>query len=146
MKISTKGHYGIRFLLDLASQKDEGFVSINEIAKRQELSEKYLWQIIAPLKSRGLLQVARGVTGGYKLARPPETISVRELVEALEGRIIFRERDKNSEQTEKPVHRVANELWSSLEKVVAASMQEISLRHLLDKQKALETAPADYVI
>jgi Rrf2 family protein len=146
MKISTKGHYGLRFILDLAAQGSTEFISTSDIAKRQDISEKYLWQVVAPLKARGFLQIARGVMGGYRLARPASGITVRELVEALEGKIAFAEPTRSDSQTKDPTRRVARELWNSLASDLVASMNAVTLQDLVDKQKALKGSPLDYVI
>lgn len=85
MWLSTKGRYGLKAIMDVALYSDEGPVSIHSIAERQGISERYLEQIIARLKKSGLVTSARGVGGGYQLARSPEGISVGEVLLALEG-------------------------------------------------------------
>jgi len=87
MKISTKSRYGIRALYDLALHQGEGPVQLHDIARRQKLSEKYLEQLMARLKSKGLLKSVRGPRGGYLLSRPPDKIRVIEIFEILEGPI-----------------------------------------------------------
>jgi len=71
MKMSTKGRYGVRLMLDLALHNGEGPVLLKDIARRQGISEKYLWNLINPLKTVGLVQSIRGARGGYKLAKKP---------------------------------------------------------------------------
>lgn len=71
MKISTKGRYALRLLLDIAQNQQDGFVSLKEIAERQEVSKKYLEQIIPLLSRAELLQTSRGYQGGYRLCRAP---------------------------------------------------------------------------
>ena len=86
MRLSTRGRYGTRLMVDLAQHYADGPISLAEIAKRQDLSAKYLEQLIILLKGAGLIQSVRGRRGGYMLARRPEEISVGEIVETLEGK------------------------------------------------------------
>lgn len=85
MKISTKGRYGTRAMIDIAENYGSGPVSLRQLTERQCLSLKYMEQIIPLLKSSGLIRSARGARGGYVLARKPSEISLRDIVEALEG-------------------------------------------------------------
>ena len=85
MKISTKGRYGLRAFIDLARYSEEGPVSINSIAQRQNLSEGYLEQLMAKLKKAGLVKSLRGSGGGYILARDASEVSVGDVLRALEG-------------------------------------------------------------
>ena len=85
MKISTKGRYALRLLLDIAQNQQDGFVSLKEIAERQEVSKKYLEQIIPLLSRAELLQTSRGYQGGYRLCRAPEDYTVYEILSMAEG-------------------------------------------------------------
>ena len=85
MKLSTKGRYGVRLMFDLALHYGEGTVSLKDVAKRQGISEKYLWHLIPPLKNAGLINSTRGSQGGYVLAKPPHLISLKEILLVLEG-------------------------------------------------------------
>ena len=85
MKLSTKGRYGLRALIDLAQHGGEGPVSITSIAERQEISERYLEQLMSKLKKAGIIQSIRGAQGGYVLAKELEEVSVGEGLRALEG-------------------------------------------------------------
>lgn len=85
MKISTKGRYALKIMTDLAMSKTENFVSLKEISARQEISNKYLEQIIAMLNKAGYLQTARGNNGGYKLAKLPKEYKIGDILRATEG-------------------------------------------------------------
>ncbi len=85
MKISSKGRYGLRALIDLASSDEENCTKLKNIAKRQGISEYYLEQIIAPLKKAGIVKSIRGFQGGYILNKPPAEISVGDILRVLEG-------------------------------------------------------------
>ena len=87
MKLSTKGRYGLRAVIDMAEQGDSEVVSLASIAARQGLSERYLEQIIRLLKKDGLVSSERGATGGYKLTRPASQISVGDILRTLEGNL-----------------------------------------------------------
>ena len=85
MKLSTKGRYGLRALIDLARYSEVEPVSINSIAARQNISERYLEQLVALLRKAGLVKSIRGATGGYILAKDAAEISVGDILRALEG-------------------------------------------------------------
>lgn len=87
MKLSTKGRYGLRALIDLALYSEEEAVSIQSIANRQNISVSYLEQLVRKLKKEGLVTSVRGAQGGYKLAKPAEKISVGDVLRAMEGSI-----------------------------------------------------------
>lgn len=85
MKISTKGRYALRVMIDLALQEKGKFVSLKDIAKREQISMKYLEQIVAMLNKVGFLETARGNNGGYRLAKSPENYVVGDILRATEG-------------------------------------------------------------
>lgn len=87
MLISTKGRYALRLMLDLAEHDENQFISLNEIAERQEFSEKYTESIMKNLVKEGLVKSYRGKTGGYRLARHASEIKVPEIISAAEGPI-----------------------------------------------------------
>ena len=85
MKISTKGRYALRLMVDIAQHVDDGPVSLRDAARRQQLSDKYLEQIVTPLTRAGLVRSVRGAGGGYLLTRRPEEYSVGDILRPLEG-------------------------------------------------------------
>ena len=85
MKISTKGRYALRVMIDLALNSNGKYISLKDIAERQEISNKYLEQIISLLNKAGYLETARGNTGGYKLAKEPKEYTVGNILRATEG-------------------------------------------------------------
>ena len=86
MKVSTRGRYGLRAMVDLAmAGSDDKCISLKSVAERQGISEHYLEQLILPLKKAGIVSSMRGAQGGYKLARAAEAITVGEILRALEG-------------------------------------------------------------
>ncbi len=85
MQLSTRSRYGTRLMLDMAQHYNDGPIHLSDIAKRQDLSVKYLEQIIIPLKKAGYIESLRGPQGGHILAKPPEEITVKEIVGLLGG-------------------------------------------------------------
>lgn len=87
LKISTKGQYGLTVMMDLADNYGKGPISLKSIAKRHNLSEHYLEQLVAPLRNAGLINSVRGAYGGYKLNKAPEQITAGDIIRVLEGPI-----------------------------------------------------------
>lgn len=85
MKISTKGRYALRVMIDLATNNNGNYITIKEIAKRQEITNKYLEQIVALLNKAGLIESARGNSGGYRLVKAPKEYIVGDILRATEG-------------------------------------------------------------
>ena len=85
MKISTKGRYALRMMLDLAAHQGDGYVALKDIAQRQEISKKYLEQIVPMLGKSDILRTTRGYQGGYRLARDPHDYTVGEILRLTEG-------------------------------------------------------------
>lgn len=85
MKISTRGRYSLRMMIDLAQHYNEGFISLKDISARQNISKKYLEQIVPFLNRNNLLNANKGHMGGYQLAKHPSKITAREILESAEG-------------------------------------------------------------
>lgn len=85
MKISTRGRYGLKAMVDLAANSTENCITLKSIASRQGLSENYLEQLITPIKRAGFVKSTRGAQGGYKLSKDPTEISVGDILKVLEG-------------------------------------------------------------
>ena len=85
MKISTKGRYALRMLIDLASNHEDGYISLKDIAERQDISKKYLEQIVPMLNKSGILRTNRGNKGGYMLSGTADEIAVGDVLRATEG-------------------------------------------------------------
>ena len=85
MRISTKGRYALRLMLDLAEHQGDGCVSLKDVAQRQDISKKYLEQIVPTLSRAGFLLTNRGYQGGYRLARAPQDYTVGEILRLTEG-------------------------------------------------------------
>ena len=88
MKVSTKGRYALRFLLDLAEHKNEGFIALKEIAERQNISKLYLEQIVSIINSSNILRSNRGKQGGYMLSKEPDQYTVGQILRITEGNLM----------------------------------------------------------
>jgi len=136
MKLSTKGRYGVRLMIDLAAHYGEGPVLLREIAKREEISEKYLSNLVNPLKAMGLVEATRGVHGGYVLGKAPTEITMKEIIEVLEGPLCL------VDCVEKPVacNRVpfciARDLWSEAAEGMSRIFRKYTLADMAVRQKA----------
>ncbi len=146
MKVTTKGRYGLRILLDVALNQDKGAVGLGDIAKRQAISRKYLWQVINPLKVAGLLTVTRGTRGGYVLARPPDAISLWDVVTILEGPVSVTDCVATPETCPRSLTCIARAAWSEVDFKLAKALRGITLKQLIRKYQDSRPATADYVI
>ena len=134
MKISTKGRYALRMLLDLATNDKGGYTALRDVAERQNISKKYLEQIVPVLHKAEILQTTRGFQGGYKLARDPEEITVGEVLRLTEGNLapfVCLETEKNT--CKRAGECVTLHIWEGLQKVIAEYLDNITLRDMMDK-------------
>ena len=145
MRISTRGRYALRMLLDLAENQRDGYVALKDVAQRQEVSKKYLEQIIPNLNRAGLLQTSRGFQGGYRLALIPGKCRVGDVLRATEGGV---SPVPCLEQKPNACSRSADcatlFLWEGLEKTVNDYLDSVTLQDILDHKT--RSAGDDYVI
>jgi Rrf2 family protein len=139
MKISTKGRYGLRVLLDIAAHQDHGPVILRDIAKRQDISEKYLWQVINPMKGAGFVTAARGSKGGYTLAKGAEEITLLDVVTVLEGPVCVVDCVDDPAGCERSMACVSRDVWKRVEDSIRATMAGITLKELVRNQKDQES-------
>lgn len=145
MKISTKGRYALRLLIDLAEHADEGAISLKDIAKRQGISKKYLEQIVPILNRADLLHTSRGYQGGYRLAKSASECTVGEVLRLTEGNLApVACLDKSPNQCERYSQCPTISVWEGLHKVVNEYLDSITIQDLLSKK--LDSYSNDYVI
>lgn len=134
MKISTKGRYGLKAMVDLAANTDQGYISLKSIAERQEISETYLEQLFSALKKAGLVKSVRGAQGGYILAKPASETSVREVLTALEGSLspIDCDRSEDTGDCPKQCDCSTRSVWEKLRHGIYEAVESISLQDLVD--------------
>lgn len=136
MKLSTKGRYGVRLMIDLASHYGKGPVSLKDVAKRQELSEKYLWHLISPLKHAGLINAVRGAFGGYVLAKSPREINLKDIISVVEGPICIVECVDNASLCDRASKCAARDIWSYTTKQLKQALAGFTLDKMVSKQKS----------
>ncbi|MGQ9922018.1 MAG: RrF2 family transcriptional regulator [Desulfobacca sp.] len=137
MKISTRSRYGVRLLLDMASRYHEGPVHLADVAARQDISLKYLEQIIIPLKKASYIKSMRGPKGGHRLARPPEQITVGEVVALLEEGNTFLACSSRPEACERASLCPTRDVWREAAKAMFDHLNTITLADLLQKGQPL---------
>ena len=135
MKISTKGRYALRMMIDLAEHQGEGFVSLKDIAARQGISKKYLEQIIPILNRSDFLQANRGSQGGYRLAKAPKDYTVKDVLELTEGSLSpVACLDTTPVGCERSETCVTLPLWKGLAEVIENYLDSVTLQDLLERQ------------
>ena len=145
MKISTKGRYALRMLIDLAEHKESGYISLKDVAKRQQISKKYLEQIIPIFNHTGMLLTNRGALGGYKLARTPDKYTVAEILRLTEGSIApVACLDQEPNECERSADCITLPIWQGLYDVITEYLEGITLQDILDQEQARRGN--DYVI
>ncbi len=135
MKLSTKTRYGIRALIELAENYGQGPVQLKMISKDQDISIKYLEQIISLLKSSGIVNSSRGAKGGYFLAKTPNLIKLSECFNCLEGPVSTVECVENKDFCTKTTNCVARDLWAEVENAIIAVLDSITLQEMVDRAK-----------
>jgi len=138
MKISTRIRYGTRAMLELASHYGEGPIELKQIAKRENISLKYLEQVIVPLRTAGLIKSVRGSKGGYLLAKPPSEICLNDLVEILEGPIDLIECLKNPKVCQKVPSCVTRDVWKKVSEAIYGIFHSVTLEELVNRRKEKE--------
>lgn len=138
MKISTRSRYGVRMMVDLADHYGKTPVFLKDVAKREDISEKYLSIIVIPLRAAGLIQSTRGAYGGYVLARTPKEITVQEIYDALEGKICLVDCIKNPQDCSRASTCPTRDVWSHLSEKISKTLTSITLADLVKtrRQKA----------
>lgn len=136
MRISTKGRYAMRMLLDLAEHQGDGYVALKEIAARQGISKKYLEQIVPVLNRSDVLKTNRGYQGGYRLAKNPDQYTVGMILRLTEGSLApvacaKQDPAECPRSTGCPMMPV----WQGLGKVIDAYLDGITLQDILDRQR-----------
>lgn len=137
MKLSTKGRYGLRALIDLAMYSEEEAVSISCISARQNISESYLEQLVGKLKKAGLVSSIRGSQGGYKLAKPAGDISVGDILRALEGNLeaVDCQGLKEKNGCEGSDLCVTKYVWQRINESISQAVDDMKLDQLVEESR-----------
>jgi Rrf2 family protein len=135
MKLSTRGRYGVRALLDLAVHQDEGLILLKDIARRQEVSLAYLEHLIAPLIAGGLVKSTRGARGGVLLLKQPSEIKLSEVVQLLEGSIAPVDCVNDPKVCHRSASCVTRDIWSELKNAMSQVLDSTTLQDLVERQR-----------
>ena len=138
MKLSTRGRYATRALLDLALQQNQSLIPLKDIARRQEISLRYLEHLITPLIAAGIVISTRGPRGGVSLARPPEKIRLSEIIQLLEGPISPVECVNNPKTCTRSELCATRDIWSELKEAMDGVLEAITLQDLVERQRKKE--------
>lgn len=140
MRISTKGRYGLRALVDLASNAQEGAVSLINVAQRQKISLNYLEQVFATLRKAGIVKSQKGAQGGYMLAKQPEKIKVGEILTALEGKFSIIDEVHEKEEQDALQSAIQELVWDRINHSIQGFLEERTLAELVDQYEGLHSA------
>lgn len=135
MKLSTKGRYALRLMLDIALQSADEPVSLRDIARREEISVKYLEQLVPALVRNGLLRSVRGVGGGYILTRKPEEYTVGEILRAAEGNLIPVDCAGRGECCQRSANCVTIEIWQDISRAISSVVDHRTLADLVQRHQ-----------
>jgi len=138
MKISTKIRYGARAMLELASRYGEGPIELKEIAKKEDISLKYLEQVIIPLRTAGLVKSMRGSKGGYSLAKSPSEIYLNDLVEVLEGPVEIIDCLRDPKVCQKVSSCVTRDIWEEVSQAIRKIFCSITLEDMVNRKRFKE--------
>ena len=145
LKISTKGRYALRMLIDLAMHQNDGYIALKDIAARQNISKKYLEQIMPILNKADVLLTNRGFQGGYRLARTPDQYTVGEILRITEGSLApvacLDHTPNNCPMSEECI---TLPVWQRLNEVITKYLDGITIQDIIDRQT--ESIGNDYVI
>ena len=137
MKLSTKVIYGTRFMVDLALRHGQGSLLLKDIALRQDVSEKYLWQLAAGLKRAGLVRAERGAKGGFRLAKLPREVNLKDIFIALEGDIEFVQTSRKN-RSGLSAEPILADFWKQLTKSFSGTLASVTLEDLVDRHRSGE--------
>ncbi len=141
MKLSTKGRYGARAMLELALCYKKGPVLLREIARRQEISERYLERMMTALVSAGLVISSRGKNGGFTLARPPGEIRLSQVIQIVEGSIAPVLCVDDPRLCDRVDNCVTRDIWMKLKKSMSKTLESITLKNMVEMQKKKMSKP-----
>ena len=146
MKVSTKGRYGLRVMLELAVSYGSGPMAVDLIAEKQDLSAKYIHVLVAGLRAAGLVRAIRGPGGGYELTRPPETITLLDVITALEGPTVPVECVADTSVCSRTDRCAARDVWCEIAEAVDGILAGFTLAELAARQADKDEEALGYCI
>ncbi len=138
MKLSTRGRYGTKVLLELALHQKEGPVLLKVISRRQQIPLHYLEHLITPLVTAGIIRSNRGAKGGIWLVKSPEEIRLSEVIPLLEGSIAPAECVNNPKLCDRAESCVTRDVWLEMKNAMNGVLESITLQDLVERQKGKE--------
>ena len=135
MKLSTKGRYATRAMLELAMRYGKGPILLREIAQSQEISERYLERIMIALVTAGLVRSTRGQHGGFNLAKPPREIRLDQVIQAVEGPITPVACVDDPQSCDRHDICVTRDIWEKLKEAMLGVLDSITLENMVEMQK-----------
>jgi Rrf2 family protein len=145
MKLSTKSRYGTRLMLDMAQHYNQGPIQLGDIARRQDVSVKYLEQVIIPLKKARYIESVRGPKGGHVLTKPPEEITVGEIVALLEGGAALADCTNDAGVCRRADHCPTRLIWKEASDAMFDRLKAITLADLVTRAQAMDSKESDHV-
>ncbi len=148
MKLSTKGRYGLRAMVDLAMNSSGEHVALSHVAEREGLSVQYLEQVFSTLRKAGLVKSVKGAGGGYTLSKEPSMITVGEILRAMEGDLSIVGKSKDDGTVPTVIEQCIREsLWDRIDESIVSIIDEVTLQELADeaKKKNAEKALMFYI-
>ena len=142
MRLSTKGRYAMRAMLDLALHYGEGPILLKDVAKREQISERYLEQIILSLKAAGLVNSTRGARGGFMLAKPPSQIRLIEVMQVSEGSTAPVECVSDPEICSRASLCVTRDIWLEMKTAINEILESTTLQDLVQRKREKEQPKA----
>ncbi len=137
MKLSTRGRYGVRAMLELAHDYPKKPLPLKKLAGNQGISAKYLEQLLMPLKAAGLVKSVRGAKGGYILAHDPADITLYQIVQTLEGPVAFVDCVNQDYFCARRSSCSVQHTWAEMSNMVCEYLSAVSLKKILEKEAAL---------
>ena len=134
MRLSTKGRYATRAMFDLAMRFGDGPVQVKDIAKNQEISERYLEQLLLPLKVAGLLRATRGASGGFELTKRPSEIRLIDIFHIAEGSTAPVDCVDDASLCQRSANCVTREVWVRMKAATDEVLESTTLQDLIDRQ------------
>jgi len=137
MKVSTKGRYGLRAMVDLAIHSSEGHVALNAVAERQDISVSYLEQVFSTLRKAGLVKSVKGAQGGYMMAMRPSQMTVGMILRALEGKLVVVDETENTGADQSVQHCIQMMVWDVMTETVNKMVDQMTLEDLVNEYRNL---------
>lgn len=135
MRLSTRGRYSTRLMIELAFHYGERLVLLKDISNSQEISLKYLAQLIMPLKIAGLIRASRGAHGGYFLSKHPKDIKLSEIIAAVEGPLNLVECVDNPAICNRSNFCATREIWTEISNKFFETLDSYTLQQIMERQK-----------